>query len=173
MEAIARGDSSELGQLYLRHKDRAVALAFRILGHWGRAEDISQEAFLRVYKAAGRYKPDANFTTWLYKIVVNLCIDEKRRIRRSEDMVRTYEYLRTSSNDSLEKYEREDVTGAVHKAILKLNRRQRTVVTLHKIEGLSHAEISNRTGWSQSSIESLLVRAYRKLREELINAYQL
>ncbi|GAG33829.1 unnamed protein product, partial [marine sediment metagenome] len=92
MEAIAQGDLHELGQLYLRHKDKVVALAFRILGHWDRAEDISQEAFLRVYKAAGRYKPDAEFTTWLYKIVVNLCIDERRRIRKSENVIRAYKY---------------------------------------------------------------------------------
>lgn len=66
--------------MYLKHKDRTVALAYRILGQWNRAEDISQEAFLRVYLAAGKYKPEAEFTTWLYKIVVNLYIDEKRRI---------------------------------------------------------------------------------------------
>ena len=172
MKAIARGDSSELGLLYLRHKDRTVALAFRILGNLGLAEDVSQEAFLRVYKAAGKYKPDAEFTTWLYRIVVNLCIDEKRRVRRSQDMVQTYEYLRANKNDLVEKNESIEIKAVVHKAIGKLNRRQRTVVTLHKIEGLSHAEISNRTGWSHSSIESLLVRAYRKLRKDLISVYQ-
>ena len=63
MKAIAQGDSSELGQLYLRHKDKAASLAYRILGNWTRAEDITQEAFLRVYKAASRYKADAEFTT--------------------------------------------------------------------------------------------------------------
>jgi RNA polymerase sigma-70 factor (ECF subfamily) len=173
MTAIANGDSSELGQLYLRHKDKALALAYRMLGNWGRAEDISQEAFLRVYKAVGKYKPNAEFTTWLYKIVVNLCIDEKRRIRRSKNMFQTYEYLRMGSQKTLDDNKRAEIISVVNKAIWKLSRRQRIVVTLHKIEGLSHAEIANRTGWSQSSIESLLVRAYRKLRKELINVYQL
>jgi RNA polymerase sigma-70 factor (ECF subfamily) len=169
MRAIARGNMSELGQLYLRHRDRTVALAYRILGQWNRAEDISQEAFLRVYMAAGTYRPDAKFTTWLYKIVVNLCIDEKRQAQRSDSLAQTYEYLQAGTKNSLNDNEREEIIGIVHKAIQKLNRRQRTVVILHKLEGLSHAEISNRTGWSQSSIESLLVRAYRKLRKELFN----
>jgi len=173
MRAIARGNKSELGKLYLRHKDRTVALAYRILGQWNRAEDISQEAFLRVYMAAGKYKPDAEFTTWLYKIVVNLCIDEKRRIHRSKSLTETYEYLQTSTRKSLSDDERAEIIGIVHKAIRKLNRRQRTAVVLHKLEGLSHAEISDRMGWSQSSIESLLVRAYRKLRKELISIFEL
>ncbi|MDH4241348.1 MAG: RNA polymerase sigma factor [Phycisphaerae bacterium] len=173
MRAIARGNTSELGQLYLRHRDRTVALAYRILGQWNRAEDISQEAFLRVYMAAGKYKPEAEFTTWLYKIVVNLCIDEKRRIQRSDSLAQTYEYQRTGTKDSLNDNERAEIIGVVHKAIQELSQRQRIAVILHKLEGLSHAEISSRTGWSQSSIESLLVRAYRKLRKELINIFEL
>ena len=124
MEAIARGNSSELGQLYLRHKDRTVALAFRILGNWGRAEDISQEAFLRVYKAASKYKADAEFTTCLYKIVVNLCIDERRRISRSNDMAKAYGYLRSSNTNPIAENKKTDITEVVRKAILKLNQRQ-------------------------------------------------
>jgi RNA polymerase sigma-70 factor (ECF subfamily) len=173
MRAIARGNTSELGQLYLRYRDRTVALAYRILGQWNRAEDISQEAFLRVYMAAGKYKPEAEFTTWLYKIVVNLCIDEKRRIQRSDSLAQTYEHQRADTKNSLNDNERDELIRIVHKAVRKLNRRQQAVVTLHKLEGLSHAEISDRTGWSQSSIESLLVRAYRKLRKELINIAEL
>ena len=169
MADIASGGTSELGRLYLRHRERTIALAYRILGNWSRAEDISQEAFLRVYKAAGKYRPDAEFTAWLYRIVVNLCIDEKRRIKRSRDIVQSYEYLHAAYKKSPNSREDKDVTEVVHEAIRKLNRRQRMAVVLHKIEGLSHAEISNKTGWSRSSIESLLVRAYKKLRKELIN----
>jgi RNA polymerase sigma-70 factor (ECF subfamily) len=173
MRAIAGGRTSELGQLYLKYKDRTVALAYRILGQWNRAEDISQEAFIRVYMAAEKYKPEAEFTTWLYKIVVNLCIDEKRRIQRSDNLVQTYEYLRAYTKTSLSNNERAEIIKTVQKAVGKLNQRQRTVVILHKLEGLSHAEISDRMGWSQSSIESLLVRAYRKLRKDLINVFEL
>jgi len=172
MRAVAHGDTSDLGKLYLKHKDRTVALAYRILGQWNRAEDISQEAFLRVYMAAEKYRPEAEFTTWLYKIVVNLCIDEKRRIKRTKYLARTHEYLWSANKNTLNENEREEIIGVVQKAIGKLNRRQRTAVILHKLEGLSHAQISERMGWSQSSVESLLVRAYRKLRKELINISQ-
>jgi len=168
MAAVARGDISGLGHLYLRYRDRIMALAYRILGQWDLAEDISQEAFLRVYKAAGKYKPEAEFRTWLFRIVVNLCKDEKRRLRRSKTMAQTYEYLRSNAKDSLDKNERAETAEVVREAIRKLSQRQRIAVVLHRIRGLTHAEISRKTGWSQSSIESLLVRAYRKLRNELI-----
>lgn len=169
MQDIARGGTSELGRLYLRHRERTVALAYRILGNSSRAEDVSQEAFIRVYKAADKYKPDADFRAWLYKIVVNLCIDEKRRMKRSSDLVKSYQYLRNVNKKTKNRNEEKDVAEAVHKAITKLNRRQRIAVVLHRLEGFSHAEISDKTGWSKSSIESLLVRAYKKLRKELIN----
>lgn len=173
MAAVARGDTSELGHLYLRYRDRIVALAYRILGQWNLAEDISQEAFIRVYKAADKYKPEAEFRTWLFRIVVNLCIDEKRRAQRSKTMAKTYEYLRSSTKDSPDNHERMETAAAVRQAIGKLNQRQQRAVVLHRIKGLSHAEISKKTGWSRSSVESLLVRAYRKLRKELINISKL
>ncbi|MCK5000054.1 MAG: RNA polymerase sigma factor [Anaerohalosphaera sp.] len=173
MQGIARGDISDLEKLYLRHKDRAVTMAYRVLGQWSLAEDVSQEAFLRVYKAAEKYKTETEFTTWLYKIVVNLCIDEKRRIKRSRNFVSTYESLsarQKNNQNSIAEVNTEDV---VKKAIQKLSQRQQTVVILHRLEGLSHEEINNKTGWSISSIESLLVRAYRNLRKELSTSLNL
>ena len=83
-------------------------------------------------------------------------------------MAQTYEYLRSNAKDSLDKNERAETAEVVREAIRKLSQRQRIAVVLHRIRGLTHAEISRKTGWSQSSIESLLVRAYRKLRNELI-----
>lgn len=167
MQGIAQGNISDLEKLFLKHKNRTVTLAYRVLGQWSCAEDVSQEAFLRVYKAAGKYKPETEFTTWLYKIVVNLCIDEKRRISRSKSFANTYESLPVSLNKTSDKIAEAETEKIVRNAIKKLNQRQQTVVILHKLEGLSHEEIYNKTGWSRSSIESLLVRAYRNLRKEL------
>ena len=168
MRSIAKGQTSELGQLYLRHQEKVLALAYRILGQWNLAEDVSQETFLRVQRAAQAYRPDAEFTTWLYRIVVNLCLDEKRRQKRMPiDNMQITELLRITTEHPGLAQEKTEQIGAIWKALKKLNKRQKTAVVLHKIDGLSHAEISKQTGWSQSSVESLLVRAYRKLRKEL------
>jgi len=72
MQAVAHGDMGKLGLLVQRHQGQSLALAYRTLGNWDQAEDVVQEAFIRVHKAAKRYRPDAKFTTWLYRIVVNL-----------------------------------------------------------------------------------------------------
>jgi RNA polymerase sigma-70 factor (ECF subfamily) len=169
MTAIAQGDTSELGRLYLRHKERVLVLAYRILGQWNLAEDVCQEAFLRVYQGAEKYKPEAEFTTWLYRIVVNLCMDEKRKTQRTQIMLHHQEESRhTDRNKGGAQTEKTDTSDAIWKAIQTLNPRQKQVVILHKIEGLNYTEISNKTGWTKSAIESLLGRAYKRLRNELI-----
>jgi RNA polymerase sigma-70 factor (ECF subfamily) len=169
MRSIAQGGNPELGLLYTRHKDKVLALAYRILGQWSLAEDVCQEVFIRVQRAAPKYRPDAEFTTWLYRIVVNLCLDEKRRQKRTAiENSQITELLKITKEHPCGVNQKIETIDAVKKAVKKLNKRQQTVVEMHKIEGLSHTEISKRTGWSQSSIESLLVRAYKKLRIELV-----
>ena len=167
MRAIARGDTYELGRLYERHKDNVLSLAFRILGKWNLAEDICQETFLRVQHAAKTYKPEAEFTTWLYRIVVNLCLDEKRRQSRFSVNIKAIDTFPEPAAYRMAEKDSQELHAVVKQALQKLNDRQRTAVILHKIEGLSHAEISLKTGWTPASVESLLVRAYKNLRKEI------
>jgi len=77
MTRLAAGDMATLGNIARRHQDKVLSLSYRVLGDWHRAEDVAQETFLRVHRAAKNYKPTAKFTTWLYRIVVNLCLDEQ------------------------------------------------------------------------------------------------
>ena len=84
MEAIAGKDRYALAELVRRHQDKALGLAFRTLGRWDLAEDVAQNAFLRVYQAAPRYQPEAKFSSWFYRIVVNLCLDENGGKRKPE-----------------------------------------------------------------------------------------
>ena len=76
MAKVHGGDMSALGELVSRHQDKVLSLAYRFFGRWDIAEDIGQETFLRVWKASQNYKPKAKFTTWLYSIAINLCIDK-------------------------------------------------------------------------------------------------
>ena len=169
MAAIAQGGMAEFGELVTRHQEKAFALALRTLGQWDLAKDIGQEAFLRVYHSAKRYHPKAKFTTWLYRIVVNLCLDEKRKARRAP--IELSEYLRhlesKPEDNPVAIVETEERRKVVWKAMEKLNKRERVAVVLHRFHGLSHAEVASTTGWSQAAVESLLVRSYQKLRQEL------
>jgi RNA polymerase sigma-70 factor (ECF subfamily) len=169
MVGIAKGGMDELGELVHRHQDKALSLAYRTLGHWELAEDISQEAFLRVYHSARRYRPTAKFTTWLYRIVVNLCMDEKRRAKRSPVGFSDFSSQLEShqENNPLVAHMVNEKKHLVWKALEKLNKRERLAVVLHRFHGMSHLDVANVTGWSQSAVESLLVRSYQKLRKEL------
>ena len=169
MAAIAQGGMAEFGELVARHQEKAFALALRTLGQWDLAKDIGQEAFLRVYHSAKRYHPKAKFTTWLYRIVVNLCLDEKRKARRAPIELSEYSrHLESKPEDNpVAIVETEERRKVVWKAMEKLNKRERVAVVLHRFHGLSHAEVASTTGWSQAAVESLLVRSYKKLRQEL------
>jgi RNA polymerase sigma-70 factor (ECF subfamily) len=169
MSVVARGGMAEFGELVTRHQDKAFALALRTLGHWDLAEDISQKAFLRVYHSAKRYHPKAKFPTWLYRIVVNLCLDEKRKAKRTSMGISGHsEYFESKSEGNpVATLETEERKNAVWRALEKLNNRERVAVVLHRFHGLSHAEVASTMGGSQSAVESLLVRSYQKLRKEL------
>ncbi len=165
MSRLAQGDMGSLGDLVQRHQQGVGAFAFRMLGNRDTADDVVQDAFLHVHRAARRYRPDAKFTTWLYSIVVNLCRDAARRSRRapcqlSEDAAPGF----VPPADPIEARERVE---RVRRAVEGLPGRQRTAVILHRYQGFSHRDIARATGWSESAVESLIVRAYATLREKL------
>jgi len=164
---LGQGRMPALAELVRRHQRRALQLAYRSLGDWHLAEDVVQESFLRVNRAAAKYRPDAQFGTWFYRIVVNLCMDElRKRRRRAEASVETSSEASGGENPA----RREELTElhqAVHRALDQLNERERVAVILHRFEGQTHRQIAEITETSAAAVESLLVRAYRKLRQEL------
>ena len=108
MQAVARGQSAAFEQLILRHQQAAWRTAYRMLGCRQTAEDVAQEAFLRIYQAADRYQPSAAFRTYLFRIVVRLCLDclRKKRPLVAEDLQPVDE-----SADGVESVARETKNG--------------------------------------------------------------
>lgn len=170
MRRLADGQMAALASLVQRHQQAVRALACRLTGRWDCADDIAQETFLRVYRSAASYRPAAAFSTWLYRIVVNLCLDLAKR-RRPVSLVPENLPLAEAPSAESELVEQEKV-AAVRQQIDALPARQRTVLVLHRFEGMSHAQIAQTTGWSESAVESLLVRAYAALRQGLAQWYR-
>ena len=165
MTKVGAGDMCALGELIRRHQQKVLALAYRTLGRWDLAEDVTQEVFLRVHRSASRFKPKAKVTTWLYRIAVNLCLDTLRRAKRNPVAIPDEDKLSApTGRDPLEARERVEL---VQRAVADLPDRQRTVLNLFRYQELSHKEIIEATGWSASAVESLLVRAYANLRKSL------
>lgn len=164
MRRTAAGDHAAFAVLVRRHQARVLSLAYRLLGRWDAAEDVSAEAFVRVYDRARKYEPQARFTTWLYRIVANLCWDQRRRWSRALETLLDWHDAGAAPTDPVE---RDETRRSVRRAIASLPDRQRLVILLHRFEGLDHREIAEITGWSASAVESCLVRAYARLRELL------
>lgn len=165
LRQVAAGNTHALGQIAERYQQMVLSVAFRYARNWADAEDIAQETFLRVYNAAGRYRGHSEFKTWLFRIVVNLCMDHHRK---SRPIVSLESVTATAAADaSPDPLEAGELSAQVQQAVSELPERQKIALILHRYENLSHIQISEATGWSQSSVESLLVRAYGTLREKL------
>ena len=166
MARTAQGDGRAFRTLAGRHAGHALALARRILGNEALAEEIVQDALLRVWIHAPRWRPQAEFRTWLYRVVVNLCLNAKRRapdlpLAAADDLADAAPV----ADAQLEARER---AVAVAAAVAALPARQRAAIVLTYQEGFSNAEVAAVLDTSVSGIETLLVRAKRALRAALI-----
>lgn len=165
MARVARGDEPAFRALARRHVPAMVALARRILGNGADAEDVAQEAMLRVWRHAPRWQPLAQFRTWLTRVVVNLCLDRKRRtpwvaLEAAGEIVDPG----VNAGEKAEADEREKLLAA---AIEELPARQRSAIVLTYTEGMSNAQVAEVLGTSVSAVETLLVRGKQNLRRAL------
>lgn len=163
---VAQGDRRAYSQLMDRHIDRAFGLARRVLGNKSDAEDVVQDAFLKVWQKAGQWQPGrAQFSTWLYRVVVNRCLDLKRKpasaaldnvAEQSDDRPDAYEDIATRQRQA-----------RIAAAVAELPERQRTAIALSYTAGMSNAQAAETMEISVKAFESLLVRAKRELRGRL------
>ena len=165
MARVARGDEPAFRVLAGRHLPAMLALARRILGNAADAEDVVQEAMLRVWTHAPRWQPLAAFRTWLTRITVNLCLDRKRRapwvaLEAAGEIVDPA----PGAGELAERDERERLVAA---AIAGLPARQRAAIALTYGDGMSNAQVAEILGTSVSAVETLLVRGKQNLRRAL------
>jgi RNA polymerase sigma-70 factor (ECF subfamily) len=165
MRRVADGSEPAFRQLSRRCVPAAVRLAQRILANADDAEEVVQEAMLRVWTNAPRWRPEALFRTWLYRVVVNLCLNRKRRapfasLEQAGDPA-------DPGPDAAARMERAERDKAIADAIARLPERQRAAIVLTYHEGLSNADTAAVLGTSRSAVETLLVRAKQSLRRQL------
>lgn len=167
--AASTGDEAAFNRLVRRHADRAHALAASFLGSRNDADDVVQDAFYRAWRMLPRWRAgEASFSTWLHRVVVNLCIDRQRRakLRRWLPFADVEE---PASDDvrSDQRLEADQELGAVMEDLQALPDRQRAALLLSADSEKSNAEIGIVLGVSEKAVESLLVRGRRTLRAKL------
>jgi len=177
MLSVREGDDEAFATLVRRFQSRVVGLAYRYIGDRESAEDLAQEAFLRVYKARERYEPRAKFSTWLYRIVVNLCLNEIRW-RKGRPAMALAVATETSSNlnvevsdngepEPIQMMQDAELADTLREIIGTLPENQRIAILLNKYEGLSYLEVAESMELSVMAVKSLLTRARVKIKEKL------
>ena len=179
MLKVAAGDNAAFEQLVLRYQDRLVGFFFHLVRDRTAAEDLAQEAFLRIFRSRDRYEPTARFSTWLFRIAHNLASNQKRGAARrreiqlasgsgghdlrpeEQNLAEKSALMPTRQLDSVE------LRNVVRNAIEGLSERQRTAVVLHKFEEMSYEEIGEVMGLGPVAVKSLISRARGKLKEAL------
>ncbi|NJM39105.1 MAG: sigma-70 family RNA polymerase sigma factor [Akkermansiaceae bacterium] len=174
MEKIGAGNHEAFRELVMRHQNAVIGTVAKMLGNSAEAEDISQQVFLRIWRNAKRYRPDAKFTTYLFTITRNLVFNESRRKSRkkeisSDEREENSHQLVPASPDRQPDAEllQAELQTAVDAAISSLPETQRMAVVLRRYEQLSYEEIAAVLELSVPAVKSLLFRARTTLRETL------
>ncbi len=168
------GDTESFNQLILRWERPIFALAYRVIGREEDARDVCQETFLRAYRALPGFKGDAQFSSWIYRIALNLCRDWMRKQRRTPVM-QAPEGVDISDlaaeHGPVESIEdlvgRRRLTASVEKAMRLLPEEQRTTIVLKEYHGMTFQEIAELQGCPLSTVKTRLYQGLSVLRRHL------
>ena len=168
IEACQRGDQDAFRALFEAHKDKVYSIALRYSGNAAVAMDIAQDTFLKLWSCIGNFRGDASFDSWLYRVVVNRCLDHQRRGRRLVPFLdRLLDAVCTSRETVLHQMLRAEWQERVQHVVGNLAPDQRLVIVLRYTEGLSYEQISEILGCSPGTVASRLNRAHRVLERRL------
>jgi RNA polymerase sigma-70 factor, ECF subfamily len=165
VERARAGDAAAFERLYRENVGRIFALCLRLSGDAARAEELTQDAFVRAWQKLGGFRGDSAFSTWLHRLTVNLALGERRSEGRRwsrllPDDVNDHEIAapnRSTPGEALD----------LERAIAALPPAARTVFVMHEVEGYGHLEIARLTGRAEGTCKALLHRARKLLREAL------
>jgi len=179
MLRVRAGDADAFRELFERHSRPIVNFAYHFVGNRQRAEEIAQDVFLQIYRAAVRYEPTAKFTTWLYRIATNACLNEVRRPEHRHPK-RPLEY---SQDDERKRAEiafpdptavagdsalaGRELEAKIHAVLEDLPPNQRAALLMSRVDGMSYQEVADALDTSESAVKSLVFRATATMRKEL------
>jgi RNA polymerase sigma-70 factor (ECF subfamily) len=168
VEACRRGDGDAFRTLFENYKDRVYSIALRYSGNPAVAMDIAQDTFLKLLSCIRDYRSEASFDSWLYRMVVNSCIDDQRRGRRMAPFLDgLIDAVCAPAESVLHTLMRTETEQRVQDVVARLAPEHRIVIVLRYTEGLSYDEIASIVGCSPGTVASRLNRAHKILERRL------
>ena len=165
IEACQRGEREAFDRLVERYQRDIYRLCYRYVNNHEDANDMAQEVFLKAYKAIGRFRGDSSFSTWLYRIAVNTCLNF--RASRKPESSELPEALPDRAQGALERLERDERSRRVREAVTRLPDKQRATLILKVYHDLTHEEVAGILGSSVGTVKANLFHALGNLRKML------
>jgi len=165
IDRARQGSQDAFRCLVERHMKQAYNLAFGFVASHELAEDITQEAFIRVYRSLGTFRGESTFATWLHRIVVNLALNRKKRDRRTVGLDQIP--ANPSAPSFVSHHEQCEATVHLERALHELPTLQRAVVILRHLEGMSTRQVSVILQCSEGTVKTHLFRGMTKLKKKL------
>jgi RNA polymerase sigma-70 factor (ECF subfamily) len=168
VEACRAGDREAFRELFETYKDKVYSIALRFSGEAASASDITQDTFVKLFSRIAEFRGDSSFDSWLYRVVVNACLDHRRRGRKWAPLLEQVAGRFSSASVHLdEQLARNQTRERVRAAVAALEPELRMVVVLRYTEGLSYQEIAEAFGCPPGTVASRLNRAHRDLAKKL------
>lgn len=175
VEKVKKGDADVYEKIIQKYQSKVFGLIYNMTKNQNEIEDLAQEVFIKIYKNLGKFKGDSSLYTWIYKITVNLCLDEMKKRKNviyldekiEVDDGEVNRELPSEDKSQEELYEEKELQEKLHNCINKLPEKQRVMIVLRDIKGFSYEEISKITDVKLGTVKSQINRARLKLKELL------
>ncbi len=172
VNAAQNGDMAAFEELVSRHRDKIYARAFSMMRHEQEAIDLSQEAWIKAWQKLSQFHGDSSFATWMTRIVINLCLDRLRRLKRirsesieelDEESGGVERQMPVVTVNPTEGLERAELRKRIDQALVQLTEAHRTVIVLHEFEHMEYKEIAKTINCSIGTVMSRLFYARRRM----------
>ncbi|MBT8254100.1 MAG: sigma-70 family RNA polymerase sigma factor [Flavobacteriaceae bacterium] len=183
IKAILNGDTQAFSILVDRYQDMVFTLALRMLKHREEAEEVAQDTFIKVFKSLSRFKGDSKFSTWIYKIAYNCCLDRLKRNKRQWNTVAIDSFTENrvkALEDTFKQLETKERHEAIRKCIDKLPAQDGFILTLYYFDELPLEEVAKVMGVTSNNAKVKLFRSRKRLatllrsqlEPEILNEYE-